>query len=778
MSFLSKALKRAEVFLEQVDESVAQASRRMVVEDAVADVDDHAWAPMADDPAAIGIVNPQATPPSSLEVPAVPPARRRGVANIPRADERMKENEPIPRGQAQTTTQSKPSSSGQTFDSSDSRVAIKESEHAWNDGVKRDVNLLEHTDLKPASQSRTSENKVTLPSAPLATEGEVPDCARYVTGTSEVKSTNGIAHDDDSVAQALEEQAIPALTNQQRWDSSVGKDAVSDSVGLRSLQNATRKDERHGLAQENTDLASADEEYTSSEIQEHALREETFESSDEQTRSKNNALVRGESTEDIAPEYDDVSVLREENAELRKELELAEEDFESIMKDRARQANKLQRMKQVISDVDESLQQKSETVRRLESELIDVKDQLVATKRKAEQAATKERDEFVAARKTYEAEKMQLQSDVDRLRHECEIFRSENAKIKDASRKGQEVDMATADDARQLATRAQAAYEQEVAAHRETRDILKAKQEAAETDAALAGQALASAERRAEEAHAALAVAKSAQRQAESKLNQVSAARDVALARINDLMETVSSYEASSSGQHPGSEELLSLHQTVSELENALQAKNVELTRLEGDVENMRRALRARQDLATSHSGAEDSQTARTAEVEQKLRHMADSALRKQAQIEIMRAENKALQHQLETERKRTREAQAMAAAATSSRQALRGGFRGFVSVDEESGDRSYGVREGPVARFRAPRTWPKPVIRVLVSLDSVSANALGFLRREPVVRMMLVVYVFAVHVLIYFVLHFHIENTGSFPDQTLTSKHYKSVQK
>ncbi len=144
-------------------------------------------------------------------------------------------------------------------------------------------------------------------------------------------------------------------------------------------------------------------------------------------------------------------------------------------------------------------------------------------------------------------------------------------------------------------------------------------------------------------------------------------------------------------------------------------------------------------------------------EVEQKLRHMADASLRKQAQLEVLRSENRALQHQLDTERKRTREAQAMAAVASSSRQSIRGGFRGILETgEEERGPRAYGIRDGPLSRFRAPRNWPRQLVRVITAVDRFSAQALGFLRKEPLLRIVLLAYLVLVHIFVWSLLHYH----------------------
>jgi chromosome segregation ATPase len=466
---------------------------------------------------------------------------------------------------------------------------------------------------------------------------------------------------------------------------------------------------------------------------------------------------------------DEMAATIEENEDLRKELELAEEDFNDLLRERAKLMHSLKSLKEVAAEQEEALEEKSAEVRRLGEAMAGLQDQKSKLQQQLKESNAAGKDAVDLLRRDLTAELSKARAELAAARSEEQRLRAENVTVKQALTQGREVDMLTADGARDQASRAQAAHEQEVAAHRETREALKTRQEALDAEAAIAAEAIAAAQRRADEALAAAAAAKEAQRSAESRLARVTSARDAAMARVEDLSRELAPYQASEGGQPPGREELQSLRQTVSELENALEAKNVELTRLEGDVENMRSIVSSRNSSSAARSpgaaGAAGGEYAGGREVEQKLRHMADSALRKQAQLEVLRSENKALQHQLDTERKRTREAQAMAAVATSSRHNLRGGFRGIMDGgDEERGDRGYGVREGPMARFRAPRAWPAGVVHFLGSLDKLTAQALGFLRKEPLIRMALLIYVVAVHVLLYGMLHYHVEATMTVP--------------
>lgn len=99
-----------------------------------------------------------------------------------------------------------------------------------------------------------------------------------------------------------------------------------------------------------------------------------------------------------------------------------------------------------------------------------------------------------------------------------------------------------------------------------------------------------------------------------------------------------------------------------------------------------------------------------------------------------------------------------MAAAASSSRQSIRGGMRGILEMgDDDRDERMYGVRDGPLARFRTPRNWPRPIGKVIGTLDRLSAHALAILRREPILRIVLLLYLAGMHLFVYSLLHWHV---------------------
>lgn len=835
MSFLSKALRRAEVFLEQVDESVAQASRRAVVEGATGTVDDAQWTPMSDDPLAAGVLAEQPAADSDADAADAagrpPLQRRRGIANIRRADRRAgaapadaATAPPADDGAAgeQASAAGTHGSVGSARSPPGSIVSTHVAESvaatdepvegkggggedadadadAWGEfdipdaevedgpavaaaagvaavaavataSASPGVPAEKASERAPAASAERGDRPVPLPGTAGGASGEAQDGAESaaVAAVSQGLSSDARAHASSTLSAPPGGVRTPATgaetVGTSRPDAGLDNDhppkleadlestreAPSEPSASAGVRGPERREEDIGGGRASS-VASLD---TRTPLQ-----------SDAESRPSESGFPDG------AGHDDSVHALITENDELRKELELAEEDFDNMLKERSKLVQNLKSLKEVIAEQEETLEEKSTEVRRLGEAMVELRDEKSALQKKLKESNAKAKDDIDLIQKKLNSQLATLQSEFEKTKYDEERLRAENAEIKDALSKGREVDMMTADGARDEASKAQRAFEAEVIAHRQTREALETRQEALDSEAAIAAEAIGAAQRKADEALAGLASARESQRAAESRLTRITTARDAALARVEDLTKELAPYKSAGDGQPPGHEELQSMQQTVVELEHALEAKNVELTRLEGDVENMRSLVSRRNSSPTARSpggvvGA-GGEFANGHEVEQKLRHMADSALRKQAQVEVLRSENKALQYQLDTERKRTREAQAMAAVATSSRHNLRGGFRGLVE-DEERGERGLGVREGPIARFRAPRSWPLGAARFLSSLDKLTARALGFLRKEPLVRIALLLYVVAVHVVLYSLLHYHVEKAMSDPAGTV----------
>lgn len=652
--FISKALRRAEVFLEQVDESVAQASRRLVVEGAT------------------GAVNEDDTDfPSDDETTSVSRA-----STIPKAENRT-------------------------------RVPPLNSEEqvgdAWNDDIVIDDTLPYSTESDAADfSSPTEDDNVEPPKQPEDIAFQ-PD--RHEDSTLTLPSQTKPIEESNSHPQ----MSVPAFI-----PSSSSHAAISTKPVISHKQPVST--------------------------------------------ANPSAFVH---------ENEFVGALQAENEDLRKELEAVEADFEKSRRERTKLVKNLKRLKEVVSEMDESLRDKSSENRQLNDQLLQVREELEVLHAERKQKESRGQDELQALRSKLSAEITKINSELGTAVQKAEFLQQENERLNEALLQGHEVELATADGARQEASQAHRAYEAESFAHRQTREQAKEREEALQEEAALAAIALAGAQRKAEECTEAASVAKAAQRVAESKLMTVIQARDAAFGRIEDLEEALRLFERNEGQEAPGQREAKAMHQTVSELENALEAKNLELTRLEGELEGLRAKTR-RDGTSPRTPNANRNEANNQQEVEQKMRHMADAALRKQAQLEVLRSENRALQHQLTTERKRTREAQAMAAAASSSQQTIRGGFRGILDSGEDNrGDRMYGLRDGPLARFRTPRSWPKPIAKAITGLDRFSAQALAFLRKEPLLRIVVLLYMAAVHLFIYSLLHWHVDAVSRSTDVT-----------
>lgn len=691
MSIISKAWRRAEVFLEQVDESVAQASRRLVVEGATGGVDESEDLPSSDDENA--------------------PLRR--AAAIPRAEERASMRSSDRLGDAVAPGSGKQNMFQEEIAQED------DDNNPWGVELEIDeqVASISGEDVIGDVEGEELDDKHGAPlvSAALREEQSIANVAAELPENL-FEAEQGISDGPESTFEEDESAPMSVML-----DPVEAMAAVSDPIPSSSQSSITVPTSAHKPPRV-------------------------------PPRPESNSGVEYE-------EY--VRALKAESTELRKELELVEGDFEKSRRERSKLVKNLKRMKDIVSEMDESLREKSAEARSLEGDLVAAKDEISKLRAKSRENDARGKDGMDMLRKELNAQISELTQQLQVTSRDAVALKEENERLREALLQGHEVELATADGARQEASQAHRAYEAEALAHRETRKKAKEREEALEAEAALATNALALVQRKADGYAAAASNAKLAQRAAESKLTTVTSARDAAFARVEDLQAALRLYEKAEGNEAPGQKEAKEMRETVCQLETALEAKNVELNRLEGEVESLRVSLQSRKDTSSPRtpSQANWGDGGSHQEVEAKLRHMADSALRKQAQLEVLRSENRALQHQLTTERKRTREAQAMAAAASSSRQTIRGGFRGILDVgEEERGERAYGVRDGPLARFRTPRTWPRPVSKVITGVDRFSAQALAFLRKEPLLRIVILVYLVAMHVFVYSLLHWHVD--------------------
>lgn len=664
--FLSKALRRAEVFLEQVDESVAQASRRLVVEGVTGSVKDNEKDLLADEEK------------SSFS----------RASSIPTAEYRTRP------------------------------AVIDETENPNLDGWGNDIVISEASLASVDDKPRSHPDEI---SANLDQTRSEPETKSQMIAE--------LTTPDDSAPGDIAESS-------QTFNDVVERDAASTNE----------------VTFENGPQLSTANKSTAAEI----------------STETTNAKPIGHQTPSVVPPDSQgtdefVAALKAENTELRRELENIELEYESSRHERTKLVNSIKRMKEVVSEMDETLRDKSSEVRDLQKQLLQSKEEIETSQIRFVKVEAAIRKEMDNVQNDLTLKISHLTKELNSHTQEVDTLRQENERLKEALLQGHEVEAATADGARQDASQAHLAYEDEANAHRETRRLAKEREEALQEEAALAARALATAQRKAEEYSTVASDSKATLRSMEAKLAATTQARDTAFARISDLEEALRLYERREGEEAPGQREAKTMQQTVSELENALEAKNVELSRLEGEVEALRASTRVCRDPTSPRAaGVNRSDATIPQEVETKLRHMADAALRKQAQLEVLRSENRALQHQLSTECKRTREAQAMAAAASSSRHSIRGGFKGILgSSESDFGSRMFGVRDGPLARFRIPQSFPPFIAKLIGGLDRISAQALAILRKEPLLRIVVMIYVVAIHLFIYSLLHWHVETVS-----------------
>lgn len=716
--FISKALRRAEVFLEQVDESVANASRRLVVEGATGAVAEDYDTNLPDD-----------------EDPAFSRA-----SSIPTAETRTR-----PTTAAQSLSSAQPAS----FQTAPLPPVVprppssQSEEHAgdgWGDDVDIDGAWFPASESEPVSLSEPQPQSVAP--VPVAIQN-----AQATTEPSPTNPTQDLEPPSFARTESPNVPNAPPLPPTQNKAASLPRPHILSPA---HIPQVTSQAASQAVSQAASQAASQATSQATTTLTANVV-----------PRPGLPAIVPTKAPS--APqEADYVIALKAENKELRNELEHVENDFETSRRDRTKLVKNLKRMKDIVSEMDESLRDKSTEARELQEELLQARDELHRVSTDRQKMESRGKDELDAMRKDLSAEITTLKSRAGASMQDADALRRENERLKEALLHGHEVDQLTADGARQEASQAHNAYETETQAHRETRQQARQREEALEEEAALATIALATAQRKAEECTMAASASKSQYRSADSKLGTVTEARDAAFARIEDLEGALRLFEGADGEEAPGQRKVQEMEQTVSELENALEAKNVELNRLEGELEAVRASHKNRRDGMSPRTPGANRSDVDQKEVEIKLRHMADSALRKQGQLEVMRSENRALQHQLTSERKRTREAQAMAAAASSSTQSIRGGFRGILDVGQD-GDRTYGMRDGPLARFRTPQEWPRMISKAISGMDRISAQALMFLRREPLLRIVVLIYIVAMHVFVYSVLHWHVsEATGS----------------
>lgn len=748
MSFFSKALRRAEVFLEQVDESVAQASRRLVVEGAVGDVEDSDYSDTGDG-------DDSSTTARRSKV--IPRAKRRALkrsrsrTSVSSASE-LKENDNSDGNEVESKSNLK-----ETDDVEEKVGESSEETKRENSGdrqlivdgnVESKVEDISEADANAWGADFDIEEENPMEKSAKIDEGDQEKEERLEDSSlTESKTDKAIAlgaeQKDHTVTDDTNEAELSKSKESQQNERRAHDQGVTVSQTQEDVKSTTTKAKSEvnetflAAGNNNVDEKHATSSKTPSEGEDGKVQDANI-----NTMKKVHDVHR--EGEEVDGEF--VEALEAENDALRDELEAIETELSSLKAERSKLVKNLKRMKEVTFELDESLREKSSDARKLQSELNAAKDAAAVLRAEKErfEGQQKKKADKLDAKLRQEIE--ELTSRLMKAEATCETLTTTNAEMQEKLTLGRVNDAATADDARKEADSALSAYEAEVQRHLKTREEAQAREAELENKAALATSALAAAKRSAEEFNVATTQTKSRLRTIESQLRREVEARDAALARIVDLEKIIEDAGIRDGvGIAQRKNNLDELQETVQELENALESKNVELARLKAECEVMRKESEKPKN-STADKAVQTQET--NALVEKQLRTLADQALRKQSELESLRGENRALAHQLDMERKRTREAQAMAAAQHS----IRGGVRGILDMDVERG-----VREGPMARLRIPRRWPKSVEKVLRSLDLVTTRILLVMRKEPLIRLAFLLYVGLTNLFVVFVLHWHV---------------------
>lgn len=399
--FISKALRRAEVFLEQVDESVAQASRRLVVEGATSSVEG------ADD----------------LHSSDEDVATRRRASAIPRAEERA-----VPR-LAEPLAEPGFGEEHQSEFRADS-LPEDEAEDAWGVDVEIDESA-----VAGAEETGDSVDAVYPDSENDEIDEAVFDAAESPQNVTPAKERGQI-----SVVEAPKPESIPEERPAARDAESPQMPVMLDPV--EAIAAAPMPPPAPATPVRRFAPSSAKKSTSGSQP----------------SPATDNEYVRA---------------LKAESTELRKELELVESDFEKSRRERSKLVKNLKRMKEIVSEMDESLREKSTEARTIEAELVAAKDEIASLRAKTRESDARGRDGMDLLRKELHAEIAKLHQELGSATEDADSLREENERLKEALLHGHEVDLATADGARQEASQAHRAYEVETQAHRETRKQAK-----------------------------------------------------------------------------------------------------------------------------------------------------------------------------------------------------------------------------------------------------------------------------------------------------------------
>ncbi|KAA8496688.1 Golgin-84 [Porphyridium purpureum] len=834
MAFFRNALKRAETFLETVDESVAQASRRLALDSSAFEVEEefedeeqreseasaqgHAQLGMAsafddaDENVKAHLENTFSSARRGEEgglfetqhtdqqpTPADSSASARDASSVPSSASSVKyqpkRSTRIPKAvrtaPQKTTTRGNSRKSSHALADSDtapasthgddaedqvgSSAAAGAESAAQNEGAdmtsssqtKNIHSVDEHTAAgdvvqtslidsprlqKRSSSLSSSEAQIGTRSQTAQERENDQSHARAESGEDHVESEKQVIDDLDgeTAFPRPREDAFPDGTSAEA-DPDRGESATSEAFWLEKQNEAVVEgadsppdinefDGHHQRA-----LDSAREAYPDEEVE-----EEDQGDGDEESELGDDP-VQMQFVED----------LQRENMALRTELDSSESYLRKLRDEKHMLAKNLKSAKGIIEELE--LDRKS-----LMQDIRDLRDAVESEQNGASSVKSelmKEAEALRAQLKKVEREKDQTEQSMhamtSELNSKVSFLESEKARLSQLLIDERARDLTDADDARRQANEARAALEAEMASHAATRHRTTVREEQLEMELVNAGDALAKAETRIEderkltlEAQQRLMVLESESLRLKRELRELSASNknmdgvrlrhDEANRLLEENFETISKFE----------ETAAALEKTLEEREQTIE----ELQQKVHDLEALRQQESSRR---LAHRADPEGRDQVVEEMMAQLRRMTDSALRKQSQLELLRGENRALQHQLEQERQRSRNAQAMAASATRALNVsgtsvdLERGVAGPMGSAARNRATARPVDADPtIPRYKPPLHMPRWLASALRVVDRFSLQLMQVFRNEPSVRIVLILYFLALHLFVYIVLH------------------------
>ncbi|CUG89192.1 transmembrane protein, putative [Bodo saltans] len=179
---------------------------------------------------------------------------------------------------------------------------------------------------------------------------------------------------------------------------------------------------------------------------------------------------------------------------------------------------------------------------------------------------------------------------------------------------------------------------------------------------------------------------------------------------------------------------------------------------LDSEVESLQRELKAKKSQSSAQSGGGHQDALG---LELRVRELAEMLMEKQAALEAKRSEADQWRTRFEVSQQRLREAESVHAAMSSgpgARGSQQSRSARALYVDEESnlllaGDMGELGRTKFIRNLSAKGGWGEQVANAAQGLDKVSLKTGSFLRRNALLRVMLVAYVMMLHVWVFLVL-------------------------